>query len=79
MKAREFLQTILEGGVPAAIDGIRAENDPKPEQQAPTGTFVDRIAGVNYFGGNGSGISPGILAITALIVGALGVIYLLRK
>ncbi len=79
MKAREFLQNILEGGVPAAVDGIRAENLPKPEQQAPSGTIADRIAGVNWFGGTTGGISPQILALTALIVGALGVVYLLRK
>lgn len=79
MKARDFLKDILEGGIPAAVDGIRATNDPKPEQQAPSGTIQDRIAGVNFFGANGSGISPQILGITALIVGALAVVYLLRR
>ena len=78
--AKEIFTRILEGGLPSAIDGIRSENDPKPEQTAPTGTMQDRIAGLNFFGGDGKGITQGqILAITALLVGALGVVWLLRR
>jgi len=80
--AREIFTRILEGGIPSVVDGIRSENDPKPEQTAPTGTFADRISGLNFFGGDATkpGITQGqILAITALLVGALGVVWLLRK
>ena len=82
MKAREFLQDILQGGIPAAVDGIRAENNPAPEQTAPTGTLVDRIPGLNYFGG--STVTPAqtqarILAITALLVAGLGIVWYLRR
>lgn len=80
MKARDFLKDILEGGVPAAIDGIKAKNDPAVEQTAPTGTIQDRIPGLNFFGGSGGAITQSqILGITALLVAALGVVYLLRK
>jgi len=79
--AKEFFTRVLEGGIPSAIDGIRSSNDPKPEQTAPTGTMADKIPGLNWFGGNGgAGITQGqILALTALLVGALGGVWLLRK
>jgi hypothetical protein len=77
--AREFFRDILSGGLPSAIDGIRAENNPAPEQTAPTGTMVDRIPGLNYFGGNASGMASQFFGIGVLIVAALGIVYLLRK
>ena len=79
MKAREFLQDLLEGGVPAAVDGIRAEHNPRPEQAPPSGTIQDRIAGLNFFGGTTGNTQSKILTLTVIAVAALLVVKYLRK
>lgn len=79
MAFKDTLERVLLVGLAAEVDGKTSnpQGTANPEAKAPAGTVQDRIAGFNFFGG--ANTQQNILVLTAVIVGLLGVVYLIRK
>ena len=82
MAFRDTLERVLSAGLASELDGIARKKDPNSETTAPTGTAVDRIPGLNFFGvgPNGGAITANTLVMLALLgAGILGAVYLIRR
>jgi hypothetical protein len=79
MAFKDTLERVLALGLAAELDGktTNPQATANPETKAPAGTVQDRIAGVNFFGG--ANTQQNILILTAVVVGLLGVVYLIRR
>lgn len=79
MSFKESLERILTVGIAEELDGIRQRVAPKPETTAPSPTIVDRIPGLNFFGGGQTAGGQAFVMLALLGVGILGAIWLVRR
>lgn len=79
MSLKDSLERILTVGIAEELDGVRQRIAPKPETTPPSPTIVDRIPGLNYFGGTNAGAGQPLVMLALLGVAVLGAIYLIRR
>ena len=77
MAFRDDVLTVLSGGLPALVDGGGNQTaNPQPERIPPEPQLQDREA----FANNGGMLtSTNILLITAVVVGAIGLVAFIRR
>lgn len=79
-KAKDIFATILEGGLPALLDGNRngsGTGETRPENTPPKPTPQDIEPSLHNMLMNVS--QNQILITTAAVLGVLGIVYLIRK
>lgn len=78
MAFRDDVLTILAGGLPALVDGGSpdATSTPQPERIPPEPQLQDRET---FLQGGGMLNSTNILLMTAVVVGAIGLVAFIRR